>query len=217
MTQEAVTFNDFYSSKKRQQRITMIATVIGLVICLLIVIKFFTMEKMQEVLPGTVAKVQHLSGILMIKRGASTVDYEPGFIVMAGDMFQTIGDASVTVTYLDDGTKVTLGPDTTLLFNGSIGGKSTNLSGGQVTFTVPEQPDDKPMVLASYNADATVLRAGTFIQKYNGLATHFEVQSGQLEVRRYSDGLLAQVGAGQTHTCRPADVGVIKFNPNGLE
>lgn len=217
MTQEAVTFDDFCSTRKRQQRITMAAAVLGLVICLLIAYKFFSMEKIQAVVPGTLAKVQQLSGTLLIKRGADTVAYTPGFIVLAGDMFQTLGDASVTMTYLDDGTKVTLGPDTTFLFNGSIGGKSTNLSAGEATFVIPDQPEDMPMVLASYNADATVLRSGTFIQKYNGLATHYAVQSGQIEVRRYSDGHLKRVGPGQTYTCRPADVGVIKFNPDGLE
>jgi len=73
------------------------------------------------------------------------------------------------------------------------------------------------MVLASYNAEAIVHLAGTIEQKYSGLATYFTVKSGQLEVRRYSDGRITRVDAGQSHTCWPEDMGVIKFNPDGLE
>jgi ferric-dicitrate binding protein FerR (iron transport regulator) len=217
MSHGDVTFDDFSSSKKRQKRITQIAVALGCVFAIVMVIKFLSLEKMTDVLPGTLAKIQTMSGTMLIKRGADTVEYEPGFIVLAGDTFQTIGDSTATIIYLDDNTKITIGPDTTILFNGNIGGKRTNLSAGTVTFVIPEQPKDKPMVLASYNADATVVRSGTFIQQYNGLATHLDVQSGELEVRRYSDGRVTRLTAGQTHTCRPDDMGVIQFNPDGLE
>jgi ferric-dicitrate binding protein FerR (iron transport regulator) len=145
------------------------------------------------------------------------VEYEPGFIVLAGDTFQTIGESRAVISYLEDGTSASLEPYTTILFNGSVGGKRTNLSSGTVLFDIPKQPEDRPMVLASYNADATVLETGVMIQTYSGLATHFEVKSGALQVRRYSDGRISNVSAGQTHTCKPEDGGVIKFDPDGLE
>lgn len=217
MSNGTLTFDDFSSSKKRQQRITHIMICVGLVIATVLVVKFFSLEKQVGLMPGALAKVEVVEGKLLIKRGADTVDYEPGFIVLAGDTFQTLGESTVKITYLDDGTKVALGGDTTILFNGNSGGKRTNLSAGVVTFEIPEQPQERPMVLASYNADATVIIPGKIVQAYNGLETHYDVKSGQLQVRRYSDGRISEIYAGQTHTCKPDDVGIIQFNPDGLE
>ena len=216
-TGSAVIFDDFSSSKRRQKRITMTAVLIGIVCALCLGAKFVSLEKKGDTLPGALAKVEAQSGKLMIKRGAGTVAYKPGFIVLAGDTFQTIGESAVVITYLDDGTTIALGPDTTLLFNGSTGGKRTNMAAGVATFQIPPQPEEQPMVLASYNADATVTEAGTITQAYSGLATSFEVASGSLRVRRYSDGRITQLKAGQSHVCRPDDLGVIKFNPEGLK
>lgn len=211
------TFNDFSSSKTRQKRITQIAICIGIVLAALVVNKFFSLEKTTAVPSGALAKIDTMTGTLLIKRGADMVDYEPGFIVLAGDTLQTIGDSRAVISYTDDGTKVSMGPDTTILFNGSVGGKRTNLSSGTVVFEIPEQPEDRPMVLASYNADATVRKHGAFVQTYTGMATLFEVNSGALQVRRYSDGRISEVSAGQKHVCQPEDGGVIKFDPDGLE
>jgi ferric-dicitrate binding protein FerR (iron transport regulator) len=217
MSGRDITFDDFSSSKKRQQRITQIAVCIGIALAVVIAIKLITAEKQDQILPGTLAKVESVTGKLMIKRGADTAAYEPGFIVLAGDMIQTIGESSVMLSYLDDGTRVSIGPDVTIVFNGSKGGKKTNLSAGTVVFEIPEQPQDRPMVLASYNADAIVRKQGTYVQTYSGLETHFEVKSGQLQVRRYSDGQITDVSTGQTHTCKPDDMSVIKFEPEGLK
>jgi hypothetical protein len=217
MSTETIVFEDFRSSKKRQQRITQIAVCVGSLFAFFLLLKFFSLEKQVELLPGTVAKINEVEGKLLIKRGADTVAYQPGFIVLAGDMFQTIGDSTVSISYVDDGTKVTLGPDTTLLFNGNAGGKRTNLSAGTARFVIPKQPNDLPMVLASYNADAAVLASGTITQSYSGLATHFTVDSGHIRIRRYSDGRVTDVRAGESHECKPDNMGVIKFDPSGLE
>lgn len=217
MSDSTITFDDFRSSKKRQQGITRAAVGVGVVLAAFLFFKFVSLEKQGDILPGTVAKVDEAHGTLLIKRGADTVEYEPGFIVLAGDNFQTIGDATVKISYVDDGTRITMGPDTTLLFNGNEGGKRTNLSSGTVIFEIPAQPEGRPMVLASYNADATVVVPGSITQSYSGLATHFSVESGHIKVRRYSDGRVTEVRAGESHECKPDDMGVIKFDPSGLE
>jgi hypothetical protein len=38
-----------------------------------------------------------------------------------------------------------------------------------------------------------------------------------LQIRRYSDSHITDVHAGESHTCRPDDKGVIAFKPDGLE
>lgn len=217
MSNATITFDDFTSSKRRQQRLTYVAISIGVIFALYLSITFFVFSEKSEFLPGTIAKIVKLEGNVMIKRGADTLEYEPGFLVLGGDNFQSIGESEVEIEYLDDGTKIYLGNDTTLLMNASDGGKKTNLAGGTARFIVGRQSTGQPMTLTSYNSDAVVVENGTFIQKYNGLETFFEVQSGQLQVRRFSDGRITDVFAGQTHTCKPDDGGIIQFNPDGLE
>jgi ferric-dicitrate binding protein FerR (iron transport regulator) len=158
-----------------------------------------------------------MEGNIMIKRGAESVEYEPGLMVLAGDTFQTIGESRLVIEYLDDGTLVELEPHTTLLFNDNAGGKKTNIASGTAIITVPRQQTDQPMTLTSYNSDALVLEEGKFIQKYTGLETSFEVISGQLQVRRFSDGKVTDVRAGESHSCRPDGSGIIQFEMDGLE
>jgi hypothetical protein len=104
-----------------------------------------------------------------------------------------------------------------LLLNGNAGGKRTNLSGGTVRFEIGRQPDNHPMILASYNAEATILEPGIYIQTYTNEGTRFDVQEGSLVARRFSDGRTDTVTAGETHTCRADETAVIKFDPDGLK
>jgi hypothetical protein len=217
MPEQSKTFDDFSSSRNRQQRITRVAIGAGVILALFLAVKFINVERKDDLPPGTLARIDEMQGQLMIKRGANTVNYAPGFMVLAGDKVRTIGDSAAVISYMDDGTRITLGPDSSIMFNGSTGGKRTNLNGGSVTLDIREQPEDQPMVLVSNNAEAIVRAPGTVVQTSIGLATRFDVKSGQLEVRRYSDGHITDVRAGQSHTCRPDDAGVISFNPNGLE
>ena len=210
-------FEDFVSSKKRQQRIARIATSILVLVMITMGYRFWAFEKPTTDATGALARVLQMQGTAMIKRGSETVPYVPGFIVEAGDTIQTLAQSEMVVVYLDDDTRVTLSPHTTLLFNDSQGGKRTNLSGGQVELQVPQQPPDTPMVLASYNSEAIILAPGSYTQHYTGLATRFDVNQGKLRIRRFSDGRITEVIDGQSHECHPEDGGVIRFELEGLE
>jgi hypothetical protein len=217
MTETSIKFDDFSSSKARQRRITATAACIGLILAVLLAAKFFTIEKTEGFQDGALAKVTKLEGKVMIKRGSETVTFQPDMLAMAGDGFNTIGPAVLELTYLDDGTTLILGDDTSLLLNGNAGGKRTNLSGGTVRFEIGRQPDNHPMILASYNAEATILEPGIYIQTYTNEGTRFDVQEGSLVARRFSDGRTDTVTAGETHTCRADETAVIKFDPDGLK
>jgi ferric-dicitrate binding protein FerR (iron transport regulator) len=217
MSDTLITFDDFSSSKRRQRKLTLGAVFIGLVLAVWLVANFISLEPTAAVSPDILAKVTRLEGKVMIKRGAETVEFEPDMSVLAGDAFITIGRAELEVTYLDDGTKALLGSDTSLLFNGSVGGKRTNLSAGTVRFEVDRQPKGFPMVLASYNAEATLLEPGIYFQSYTNSGTRFDVEEGSLVARRYSDGQTDTVTAGDTHTCRTDETEIIQFRPDGLD
>ncbi|MGD9248238.1 MAG: FecR domain-containing protein [Desulfobacteraceae bacterium] len=217
MAETSIKFDDFSSCKARQRRITATAACIGLILAVLLAAKFFTIEKTEGFQDGALAKVTKLEGKVMIKRGSETVTFQPDMLAMAGDGFNTIGPAVLELTYLDDGTTLILGDDTSLLLNGNAGGKRTNLSGGTVRFEIGRQPDNHPMILASYNAEATILEPGIYIQTYTNEGTRFDVQEGSLVARRFSDGRTDTVTAGETHTCRADETAVIKFDPDGLK
>ena len=217
MSKTTIAFDDFSSSKKRQQRITTAAICIGLVCVALFIVNFIDFKSPDAAQSGALAEIVKLEGRVMIKRGAETVAFQPGIFVLAGDSLNTLGPALLEVHYLDDGTTLIMGDDTSLLFNGNSGGKKTNLSAGTVRFEVTRQPQDRPMVLASYNAEATILEPGIYIQSYSNSGTRFDVQEGSLVTRRFSDGSTHTVAAGQSHTCSADQTGIIQFNPNGLQ
>jgi hypothetical protein len=217
MAESSITFDDFCSSKARQRRITTIAACVGLLFAGLLVARFFTIETNEGLQAGVLAKVTKLEGKVMIKRGSETVEFQPDMYAMAGDAFNTIGPAVLEITYLDDGTTLILGDDTSLLLNGSQGGKRTNLSGGTVRFEIGRQAEGHPMILASYNAEATLLEPGVYIQSYTNEGTRFEVREGSLVARRFSDGRTDTVTAGETHTCLADETAIIKFDPDGLK
>lgn len=217
MTDTSFTFDDFSSSKARQRRITTTAVGIGVIFVILLGARFFSIETTGALQAGALAKVTKLEGKVMIKRGSETVEFQPDMFAMAGDAFNTIGPAALEITYLDDGTKLILGDDTSLLLNASAGGKRTNLSGGTVRIEIGRQPEERPMILASYNAEATILEPGIYIQSYTNEGTRFDVQEGSLMTRRFSDGRTDTVTAGETHTCRADETAVIKFDPDGLK
>ena len=217
MAETSIMFDDFSSSKARQRRIAVTAASVGVIAAVMLIAKFIGMEGTEAVHAGTLASVTRLEGQVMIKRGSETVQFQPDMVAMAGDAFNTIGPAVLEITYLDDGTKLILGDDTSLILNGSAGGKRTNLSGGTVRIEVGRQPDEKPMVLASYNAEATILEPGIYIQSYTDAGTRFDVQEGSLVARRFSDGRTDTVTAGETHMCRADETAVIKFDPDGLK
>lgn len=217
MSESPIKFDDFSSSKMRQRRLTIGAGIMGFIFAVWIAMNVITLETTEAVSRHNLAKVTRMQGKVMIKRGAETVEFEPDMDVFAGDAFITIGDAEVEVTYLDDGTTALLGSDTSLLFNGNVGGKRTNLSSGTVRFEISRQPEGSPMVLASYNAEATLLEAGIYFQTYTNAGTTFDVQEGSLVARRYSDGKTDTVAAGETHTCSTDETATIQFRPEGLE
>lgn len=210
---------EFKSSRVRQQRLGKVAVIIAVLVLAAFGIRFFLVDQGDDSTSGLIAKVEQAEGKLLIKRGPKTVEYQPELPVMAGDTYQTLGEARVMIRYLDDGTKVVLGKNTTLIFNANNGGKTTNLAGGIVEFEIPPQKPDEPMRLVSYNSEALVSASAKahLIQQYHGLTTHFKVIKGALSIRRFADGNVKKIASGETYSCQPADVGVIAFDPNRVE
>jgi ferric-dicitrate binding protein FerR (iron transport regulator) len=132
-------------------------------------------------------------------------------IVMSGDFFRTKDDGQVKVKYLDDDTTVIVGNNSNLIFNAIENGKRMNLGKGTMTVTTPRQPADKSLAIVTHSAEVTVLEEGIFTFKFIGLDATLSVRSGKMRFRRFTDGRVVEMTAGQSHTFKPAGPEKIEF------
>jgi ferric-dicitrate binding protein FerR (iron transport regulator) len=130
---------------------------------------------------------------------------------MSGDFFRTKDDGHARIKYLDDGTEVTLGNNSNMVFNAVDNGKLMNLGKGFMTVAAPDQPDERPMIIITHSSEVTILKGGTFTFSFIGLDATIEVQTGKVRFRRFTDGRIVEVGAGQSHTFKPAGPEKIEF------
>lgn len=118
---------------------------------------------------------------------------EPGEIVRPGQAIHTGAGALVRLRY-PDGTAFELRGGTELLLTGKRA-KHLLLEGGTIDAEVAPQPADRPMVITTPHAEATVL--GTRLTLAVGPeSTHLEVSEGRVRARRRSDGEAIEVTAG---------------------
>ena len=131
-----------------------------------------------------------------VQRGAQSMPVAPGFILRSGDVLQTAGDASASVTYFGEKTEVNLDAHTALRLIAVRKGKRLELDHGRVEASVTPQRLDHPMILATRQAEATVL--GTrFTLEAKTASTWLTVSEGSVTLTRLADRHSARVGLGE--------------------
>ncbi len=116
----------------------------------------------------------------------------PGAPIAAGQTLAT--DEERAELLCPDGTRLYLGPATSLAFPGA--GKTLALARGEVAADVAPQAKENPLRFATPKAEVTVL--GTFLAVLAGPeSSRVEVERGRVEVRRRRDGWTVQVRGGQ--------------------
>jgi ferric-dicitrate binding protein FerR (iron transport regulator) len=202
---------DFVSSKRRNRIIgsAVTAVILGTVIYFIFGYLLRTEDPRRQ--KGAIGEILESTGKIQIVRNFDEIPHEPGMIVMSGDFFRTKDDGQVKVKYLDDSTTVTIGNNSNLIFNAIENGKQMNLGKGSMTVTTPHQPEDKPLVIVTHSAEVTFLEEGTFTFKFIGLDAILAVQSGKMRFRRFTDGRVVEISAGQTHTFKPSGPEKIEF------
>lgn len=156
-------------------------------------------ESSQEAL----ARIVETQGAFRVKRDNKQKTVDSDFHIQAGDRIQTRPEGRLDIVYADASTRMNLGGGTIVLFENPEQGKKFRLQAGHVTLKVSSLPDLDQVVVESNNAVATVLQPGHYEFEYQGLKTRFEVQSGQLSIRRIRDGFKTLLSAGDTFCCQP--------------
>jgi hypothetical protein len=203
---------DFVSSKRRNKIIGSIVTA-----AILCGVGYFIFGYLMQTddprrQKGAIAEVLESTGEVQIVRNFKNIPSETGLIVMSGDFFRTRdGDTHVKVRYLDDKTTVAIGKMSNVIFNAMDNGKRMNLGKGTMTVTTPDQPAEKPMVIVTHSSEVTVLKGGTFTFEFIGLDATLSVENGEMRFRRFTDGKVVNVTAGQSHMFKPAGPEKIEF------
>jgi hypothetical protein len=198
--------DDFRSSRKRNRNLVAAVGIVAGLALIGVVLFFWIGAGGEGARPNAVAEIEQKRGKVWINRGAKTFEYEhePGYLVEAGDILRTHGDATLVIDYLDDTARIEFLPDSIGQIFSSEGGKRVQMSGGTARFTVEgEQPEGEPMELDSNNASATVLGPGTYTITILPLGTRFEAEGGRLRVRRLADARTHEVAPGESYVCKP--------------
>ncbi len=136
-----------------------------------------------------------------IDRDGTRVSVHPGVAIQSGDLLITPARGTASVRYAGEATSVALHVSTAARFEFTSGAKQIDLLRGRVACDVDKQPLNRPMLLRTRDASATVL--GTrFLLAANDQHTRLEVTEGAVRFKdRQSDetvetaaGWLAQVG-----------------------
>lgn len=166
-------------------------------------------EPMRELPKSTVAaKVEPPPGITLERTAgdvravvAGTREIaEPGRAYAWGAGFETAGAGSLAVLAFKDGTRVEIGPDSSV--REIPEGKRVPLARGRLVARVAKQPAAAPMVFVTPHAEVRVL--GTTLGVTAGAeATRVEVDEGRVRMTRRLDGKSVELAAGQAAVAAP--------------
>ncbi len=138
------------------------------------------------------------TGQARLDRGGATISIHAGQVLQDGDAITPEGSATVTV-HFQDGTEIVADAGTRLTLlalAGSSGtGKRLRLDAGHITAEVAKQPANRPLIVSTSNAQATVV--GTAFTLLNTAGrTRLDVVHGLVRLSRTTGGE-ALVGAGE--------------------
>jgi WD40 repeat protein/ferric-dicitrate binding protein FerR (iron transport regulator) len=154
--------------------------------------------------PSAVATLVEVQGDVLVGADSDKAPAVAGQGIFPGQEVQTGGEGSYAVVRYEDGTRLELNIDTSIRFlvcQGDeadgirAGGKKVFLIAGLLAANVAKQPVGQPMILSTPHARVKVL--GTrFISTSAPDATRIELEEGQVQVTRKSDGKTINVKPG---------------------
>lgn len=128
-----------------------------------------------------------------IWRGSQARTPRAGLALKRGDRVKTAADGSVSLRYVNESTRIKLQGGTQLAINGDSSGKKLELMAGALSARVARQPSDRPMLIATPQADAKILGTEFLLSVDNG-STRLEVVDGTVQIYSREDGKTVVVG-----------------------
>ncbi|MBV8879573.1 MAG: FecR domain-containing protein [Planctomycetaceae bacterium] len=154
----------------------------------------------------SVARVEHVEGAAGVKEGQE---------LLAGHDLDT-GTDGIIVLRLPDATRIDLAPGTQLRgLSGAAEEKRFTLQRGKISADVaPRAPGARPFVVHTPEAEVAVLGTRFSLSLTPGL-TRLDVDRGRVKLSRRSDGVSAEVPAGQAAVTGPGIRPVARPCPGG--
>ena len=133
------------------------------------------------------------NGAQVIRAGAliddDALELEPGDLITAS------ANATAVITYEDESTRIEIFPGTVVRCGHVVAGKQFELQRGAIRATVASQPADKPMLITTPHAQATVV--GTeFVVRADERTTKLDVFNGKVELAGRSVARKVMVNGG---------------------
>lgn len=136
---------------------------------------------------------------LVVERKHQPVVPTPMEPLQAGDVIRTPPGRALVVGY-QDGSRVELKGGGSLACPTARGsGKNLVLQDGQLTAVVAKQPRNRPMIVRTPEAEATVLGTEFRLTSARGM-THLDVISGAVALRARNGGSVTTVRGGESHS-----------------
>jgi ferric-dicitrate binding protein FerR (iron transport regulator) len=150
----------------------------------------------EKVARPVIAVLGRVQGDVQIASAAGKRKAAAGEGLTADDGLESAGSASHAVLDYPDGTRIELGPDSTIERHAERQGKRIiTLARGTVAATVAKQAPGRSVGLTTPHAEVTVL--GTqFTLVVTADATRLEVREGRVRLTRLPDGASIEVAAG---------------------
>jgi hypothetical protein len=141
---------------------------------------------------GTFGRV---NGDVLVSSADGKAPAKAGQKLFAGQAVESTGAKSGAQVQFADGTRIELGPDTTVSDVSETRGKRIVLARGALTAEVTKQPADQPMIVSTPHGEAKVL--GTvFRLSVEAASMRLDVKEGRVRLTRSSDSKAVDVPAG---------------------
>jgi WD40 repeat protein len=151
---------------------------------------------------NAMARLEDVQGEVYILATAGPIRAGSGKEISAGQEIQVRGENSSAVMRYSDGTRLDLGPDTSLriLADSAQGGaapssKRIYFAEGTLVAAVTPQPEGQPMLVSTPHAE--IVAPGTRFSSYSGReSTSVELDEGTVQFTRKKDGKTIEVNSG---------------------
>ncbi len=181
------------SAPHRLRRMTAWSSV-AIALVLMVSVGLFFIQKDQPKEIGTLVEVQGEANV--IGKDHSSRSVTNGMKIYSGDKLQTEGFQSSLMMQYQDGTRLLLIGNTEATCLNDNGQKKINVSKGLVSASVKPQPQNRPMVMITNEAEVEVL--GTeFVLQATSTQTDIDVSHGKVKLTRLSDDQSVEVSSGK--------------------
>jgi ferric-dicitrate binding protein FerR (iron transport regulator) len=140
-----------------------------------------------------------VQGATEVQRGSERLRLTPDFELEPGDVITTATNAKATLHYANEPTQIEVQPGSAVRLGELVVGKEIELRRGSLQARVAPQPKEKPMLVTTPHARATVL--GTeFIVQADAAITRLDVLEGKVQLACRANAKKVVVRAGYSAT-----------------